>query len=140
MWHCYVICHTSATDPLASPLGRPRARIPSPVASPSEVCRFLLDVTMESRTATIIGVQCLAGAVDDEVHVTKQRRFEGSHARRILKSAPDYCTFQSATWRSSRSSLEKRGMAESLSHLDRIAREAIQRRIRETVLHYDGCL
>jgi hypothetical protein len=31
-------------------------------------------------------------------------------------------------------------MAESLSHLDRIAREAIQRRIRETVLHYDGCL
>ena len=38
------------------------------------------DVTMDSRTATIIVVQRLGGALDDEVHVTKRRRFETSHA------------------------------------------------------------
>lgn len=84
MW--YIICHTSATAPSASSLGRPEARKTSPVTSQSEICRFLLDVTMESRTATIIDVQRLAGAVDDdEVHVTKRRSFEASHARLILE-------------------------------------------------------
>lgn len=88
------------------------------------------DMTMESRIATIVGVKRLVGDVDNEVHVTKRRRLEASHARLILESAPDSCTFRLARWRSSRSSPEKRVIAESLPHLDMVARETTQRRIR----------
>ena len=86
--------------------------------------------TMESRIATIVGVKRLVGDAGNEVHVTKRPRLEASHARLILESSPDSCTFQLARWRSSRSSPEKSVIAESLPHLDAIARETTQRRIR----------
>ena len=70
------------------------------------------------------------GAEDPEVHVTKRRRFEASSARLILEPPLDYGAFQLAKWRSSRSSPEKLVIAESLPHLDIIARETTQRRIR----------
>ena len=68
------------------------------------------DVTTESRTATTVGVKRIVGALDNEVHVTERRRFEASHARLMLESAPDCCIFQSATWRSSCYSLDKCAM------------------------------